>query len=196
MTASSELREKRRNVRAQSWFHASREETSERRGGVEPAAEGRHGFARRPLLQEFGDGLRQLAVAHRRRRRVQSADPEAANDLVVMPIVGTGNQLADTGQQSGYWQVFLLDLRPAGNRYALLPCAPVKLKTPPASRTMLTGLRAVASTRMAEAPALENTIRSKRFGSGSSGFFPLLFRNLRATIAGARRCLHDTRRTA
>ena len=43
------------------------------------------------------------------------ADTEIADDLVVMLRVGSGNKPADAGQQSGYRQSLLLDLRPVGS---------------------------------------------------------------------------------
>src|SRR3954452_11124022 len=81
---------------------------SERGGGVEPPAEGAYGLARRLFLKELSNRPRQFAVAHRRRRRAQRADTATADDLVVMLISGSGNELADTGQQRGYRHFILL----------------------------------------------------------------------------------------
>src|SRR3954466_3497063 len=167
---------------------------SKRGGGVEPPAEGAYGLARRVFLKELGNGPRQLAVAHRRRRRAQRADTENADDLVVMLIARSRNQPADTGQQSGYRHFILLD----APRWQQLCCVAnllsVKLKTPPAL-VMLTGSSCCCLNRMAEASALEQTIRGTRACSMRVGFNPSSVpQPLRATIATRRRCLCEIRR--
>ncbi|MCJ9736336.1 hypothetical protein MOV75_40090, partial [Bradyrhizobium sp. PRIMUS42] len=56
-------------------------------------------------------------------------------------------------------------VRPAGSNRLVLPPAPRETENPASIAEMLTGLRAVASTRMAEAPALDEAMRARRFRS-------------------------------
>jgi len=149
------------NVRAKRMFPDKNNGTSKRGGGVEPPAEGAYGLARRLFLEELGNGPRQLAVAHRRRRRAQRADTETADDLVVMLIAGSGNEPADTGQQFGYRHFILLGAPRWQQWWCVANLLSQKLKTPPAL-VMLTGSSCCCLDRMVEGSALEQAIRGTR----------------------------------
>src|SRR5258708_9452994 len=57
------------------------------------------GFGRRTILEKFGNRPAELLVAHRRGRRVQRANAEAADNLVVVTVIVVGDEPANPGQQ-------------------------------------------------------------------------------------------------
>src|SRR5436190_21846573 len=82
----------------------SRRRILDARRWIEAAAERADGTHRRRVLQEIPDGLRQFAIAHRRRRHVQGAIAEPAHDLLVVIVMSLRHEFADACEQGGNWQ--------------------------------------------------------------------------------------------